>query len=104
MRYGRLVETGTLDSILRTPVMEYTRNLLSAVPSLVPRAPRADTTEPVVLETTGLGKIYRERSFLGKTREVAAADDVTLTLRKGRTLGIVGETRSGKSPVGRCLA
>ena len=41
MRNGRLVETGTLDTILRQPTMEYTRNLLSSVPSLVPRAPRA---------------------------------------------------------------
>src|SRR5471032_2994513 len=49
MRHGRLVETGTLHSILRTPTMEYTRNLLAAVPSLVPRAPRAESTEPVVL-------------------------------------------------------
>ena len=29
MRYGKLVETGSLQSILRTPTMEYTRNLLS---------------------------------------------------------------------------
>src|ERR1700730_9516715 len=63
MRNGRLVETGPLQSILRTPAMEYTRNLLSSVPSLVPRAPRADTSEPVVLETTGLGKIYRQPSL-----------------------------------------
>src|SRR6202045_3484995 len=69
MRQGRLVETGALDTILRRPAMEYTRNLLSSVPSLVPRAPRADSKEPVVLETTGLGKIYRERSFFGKARE-----------------------------------
>jgi ABC-type microcin C transport system duplicated ATPase subunit YejF len=103
MRYGRLVETGTLHSILRTPAMEYTRNLLSSVPSLVPRAPRAETNEPVVLETNDLGKVYRERSFLGKSREVAAAKDVTLTLRKGRTLGIVGESGSGKSTVARCI-
>jgi len=66
MRYGRLVETGTLDSILRTPSMEYTRNLLSSVPSLVPRAPRAETQEPIVLETNELGKVYRERSFSAK--------------------------------------
>src|SRR5271156_1538650 len=95
MRHGRLVETGTLDGILRTPTMEYTRNLLSAVPSLVPRAPRANSTEPVVLEANELGKVYRERSFFGTVREVAAAQDVTLTLRKGRTLGIVGESGSG---------
>jgi peptide/nickel transport system ATP-binding protein len=103
MRHGRLVETGPLDGILRTPSMEYTRNLLAAVPSLVPRPPREETKDPVVLEANELCKIYRERSFLGKIREVAAAKDVTLTLRKGRTLGIVGESGSGKSTVARCI-
>ena len=84
--------------------MDYTRNLLSAVPSLVPRAPRAGTRHvPVVLEANDLGKVYRERSFFGSAREVAAAKDVTLTLRKGRTLGIVGESGSGKSTVARCI-
>src|SRR6201746_2232507 len=103
MRHGRLVETGTLDTILRTPTMEYTRTLLSAVPSLIPRAPRADSIEPVVLEANELGKVYRERSFFGTVREVAAAPDGTLTRRKGRTLGIVGESGSGKSTVARCI-
>ncbi|WP_407155298.1 ABC transporter ATP-binding protein [Bradyrhizobium sp. STM 3557] len=103
MRQGRLVETGALDTILRQPTMDYTRNLLSAVPSLIPRPPRPETTEPVVLEANELGKVYRERSLLGKAREVVAAQDVTLTLRKGRTLGIVGESGSGKSTVARCI-
>src|ERR1700743_2759901 len=103
MRHGKLVETGTLDSVLRTPSMDYTRKLLAAVPSLVPRAPRPESTEPVVLEANELGKIYRERSLFGGAREVAAAQDVTLTLRKGRTLGIVGESGSGKSTVARCI-
>src|SRR3989440_4411695 len=103
MRQGRLVETAALDAILRRPTMEYTRNLLSSVPSLVPRAPRADSKEPIVLETDQLVKVYRERSLLGRTRDVAAAKDVTLTLRKGRTLGIVGESGSGKSTVARCI-
>ncbi|WP_316167113.1 MULTISPECIES: ABC transporter ATP-binding protein [unclassified Bradyrhizobium] len=103
MRQGRLVETGALDQILRKPEMDYTRNLLAAVPSLIPRPARPETKEPVVLETTDLGKVYRERSFLGKPREVVAAQNVTLTLRKGRTLGIVGESGSGKSTVARCI-
>src|SRR6202789_888704 len=66
MRQGRLVETGSLDDVLRRPTMEYTRNLLSAVPSLVPRAPRPESKEPVVLEANELGKVYRERSFFGR--------------------------------------
>jgi peptide/nickel transport system ATP-binding protein len=97
------VETGSLDTILRTPSMDYTRNLLSAVPSLAPRAPRPASSEPVALEANGLGKIYRERAWFGRTREVVAAENVTLTLRKGRTLGIVGESGSGKSTVARCI-
>src|SRR6202166_4893879 len=60
MRQGRLVETGTLNDILRKPTMEYTRNLLSAVPSLVPRAPRPESNEPVVLEANELGKVRSE--------------------------------------------
>src|SRR2546423_9987336 len=70
MRHGRLVATGALNTILRKPTMEYTRNLLSSVPSLVPRAPRAESTEPVVLEASELVKIYRERSFFGTVRQV----------------------------------
>src|SRR5246500_2692542 len=54
MRQGKLVETGALQTILRAPTMEYTRNLLSAVPSLVPRAPRPPSSEPVVLEANEL--------------------------------------------------
>ncbi|QPF82609.1 ABC transporter ATP-binding protein [Bradyrhizobium genosp. L] len=103
MRHGRLVETGPLQDVLRNPTMDYTRNLLSSVPSLVPRLPREESKEPVVLEANELSKIYRERSLFGKPREVAAASNVTLTLRKGRTLGIVGESGSGKSTVARCI-
>ncbi|PAY04144.1 microcin ABC transporter ATP-binding protein [Bradyrhizobium sp. UFLA03-84] len=103
MRHGRLVEAGPLQDVLRNPKMDYTRNLLSSVPSLVPRAPRPETSEPVVLEANELSKVYRERSLYGKAREVAAASNVTLTLRKGRTLGIVGESGSGKSTVARCI-
>jgi peptide/nickel transport system ATP-binding protein len=103
MRQGKLVETGPLQSILRTPEQDYTRNLLSSVPSLVPRAPRSETREPIVLETNGLSKIYRDGSLFKRSRGVAAAEGVTLKLRRGRTLGIVGESGSGKSTVARCI-
>ena len=103
MRRGKLVETGPLQAILRAPAQEYTRNLLAAVPSLVPREPRPESHEPIVLETNNLSKIYRESSAFRRSREVTAAQGVTLRLRKGRTLGIVGESGSGKSTVARCI-
>src|ERR1700761_1647608 len=70
MRQGKLVETGSLQTILRAPEAEYTRNLLSSVPSLIPRPPRPESREPIVLETNALSKVYRERSVFGRAREV----------------------------------
>jgi peptide/nickel transport system ATP-binding protein len=103
MRRGKLVETGALQAILRTPTMDYTRDLLSSVPSLMPRPPRAESHEPIVLEANELTKTYRDGSLFSPRREVTAAQNVTLKLRKGRTLGIVGESGSGKSTVARCI-
>ena len=88
---------------MRTPSQDYTRNLLSTVPSLIPRAARESTTAPIVLDTTALTKTYRERSLFSGVREVSAANNVSLKLHKGRTLGIVGESGSGKSTVARCI-
>jgi len=74
-----------------------------AVPSLTPRAVRPAESEQIVLATDALGKTYSEGSFFGRARKTVAAQDVTLTLKRGRTLGIVGESGSGKSTVARCV-
>jgi ABC-type microcin C transport system duplicated ATPase subunit YejF len=103
MRKGHIVEHGPLQDVLRAPTQDYTRNLLSTVPSLIPRPARESSGAPIVLDTTALTKVYRERSLFGGVREVAAAKNVSLTLHKGRTLGIVGESGSGKSTVARCI-
>lgn len=103
MHRGQVVETGTRDEILAHPREAYTRMLVSSVPSLIPhrREPPAGAT---VLEVAGLNKTYAEkRFFFGKGREVAAAQDVALTVRRGEILGVVGESGSGKSTVARCV-
>ena len=103
LKDGALQEVQSVDRLLRAPRTDYARALLQAVPSLVPRAPRDDAGAPVVLETRGLAKTYREAGFLARGREVHAARDIDLSLRAGRTLGIVGESGSGKSTVARCI-
>lgn len=57
-----------------------------------------------VLELNGLRKVFASKSGpfgLGARQEVVAVDDVTLTLRKGQTLCLVGESGCGKTTVGR---
>lgn len=102
MNRGEVVEVGTREQILSAPDKHYTRMLVSSVPSLVPEARKASDGD-IVLSVKGLGKIYAQKRFLGARREVAAAVDVDLTVRRGEILGVVGESGSGKSTVARCI-
>ncbi|MBO9356856.1 dipeptide ABC transporter ATP-binding protein [Bordetella petrii] len=102
MNRGQVVETGTCRQILAQPAQDYTRTLVSSVPSLVPEA-RAPNEQAIVLQVSGLNKTYAERRLFGRSRAVAAAVDIELTLRRGEILGIVGESGSGKSTVARCI-
>ena len=41
--------------------------------------------------------------FSGPTEVVRAVDDVSFTIRRGETLGLVGESGCGKTTTGRCI-
>jgi oligopeptide/dipeptide ABC transporter ATP-binding protein len=56
----------------------------------------------VVAEVSELVKHYRGGS-LGQREVVHAIDGVSLEIREGETLGLVGESGCGKSTLGRCL-
>ena len=103
MRRGEIVERGPVETLLRAPQADYTRQLLSSVPSLVPRPERPAGGTAPVLRVEGLTKVYDIRGFLGGGVSTRAADDVNLSIAPGRTLGIVGESGSGKSTVARCV-
>lgn len=118
MHDGRVVEEGPVADVLRAPAHRRTRALVAAVPTGVPRgvplsaarleaartpvepaaaSPSAD--HPVVLRATGL-----RRAFPGPGGSLrTAVDDVSLEVRRGRTLGLVGGSGSGKTTVARLL-
>ena len=63
-------------------------------------------TAPVLLQTVDVVKHFpvRSRSRRGEQSGfVHAVDGVSLEVRKGETLGVVGESGCGKSTLGRLL-
>ncbi|MGI9478284.1 MAG: ABC transporter ATP-binding protein [Hyphomicrobiaceae bacterium] len=68
----------------------------------------AETGQPsgeTVLSIDDVTKTFGGMRFLGRTHgsTVIAVDGVSLTIRRGETLGLVGETGSGKSTIGRVV-
>ncbi|WP_274388933.1 ABC transporter ATP-binding protein [Streptomyces cavernae] len=68
----------------------------------------AEATRPlgdVLLRATDVSKHYALRSdeFTRRRKVLRAVDGVSLEVRRGETLGVVGESGCGKSTLGRCL-
>ncbi|MBM7045749.1 MULTISPECIES: ABC transporter ATP-binding protein [Rhizobium] len=104
MEKGHLVEQGPALQVLTAPTHPYTQRLIAAVPRMTARDREGATDTPVVLEVQNLNKTYRSGGgFFSKARIVHAVNDVSFSIRKGRTLGVVGESGSGKSSLGRVL-
>jgi oligopeptide/dipeptide ABC transporter ATP-binding protein len=57
-----------------------------------------------ILEVSHLKKYFPIKNGLGKAlQQVKAVDDVSLTLHRGETYGLVGETGCGKTTLGRTI-
>ena len=66
----------------------------------------AAADDDVLLQVENLVKYFPVKStgFFKPRDNVHAVDDVSFTVRRGQTFGIVGETGCGKSTLARCIA
>ncbi len=107
LRRGEVVEQGTPDEVFRNPKADYTKSLLAAIPSIrtrghtlsaesTPPPPQSPSLVPRtdILVANGLIKSF------GRRRVVS---DVSLEIRKGETVGLVGASGSGKTTLARIL-
>ncbi|MEB3101763.1 ABC transporter ATP-binding protein [Ferviditalea candida] len=60
---------------------------------------------PSLIEVKGLKKAYKTASggIFGKKGSFTAVNEIDLSIRKGEILGLIGESGSGKSTVGRLI-
>lgn len=56
-----------------------------------------------LIEARGLKKYFNINVGLFKSKPLKAVDDVSFSIKKGETLGLVGESGCGKTTVGRTL-
>ena len=103
MRNGEVVEEGDTRTIFAAPKHDYTRTLLDAEPSGRKQPPPANA--PKILDGTGVRVTFTiGGGFLGGDPILLpAVDRVSVTLRRGQTIGIVGKSGSGKSTLARAL-
>ncbi|RKN04595.1 dipeptide ABC transporter ATP-binding protein [Streptomyces radicis] len=112
LRGGLLVEEGPARRLVTDPGHPYTRELLADTPSLRgrrlvaarERAPDAeadaDPDRPPLLRVRDLVKDFGRAADGGVPR---AVDGVGFDLARGRTLGVLGESGSGKTTTARIL-
>ena len=128
LHQGKIVEEGLTSHLFKNPQKAYTKGLIACRPHLdiktsrlpvvsdflegkesnlkqLPLKENKKASSETLLQVKNLKKYFPlEKSFFGKALTyVKAVDDVSFEVRKGSTLGLVGESGCGKTTLGRAI-
>lgn len=115
MYKGEIVEHGDIKKVLLEPEHSYTQALLKAVPVIgknqkntLPVTPKDEVEKETSISLTDLKISYHRntlwQSITRQPEPEATVDNINLTLKKGETLALIGESGSGKSTILKTIA
>jgi peptide/nickel transport system ATP-binding protein len=123
---GEVMEAGSVTDIFRNPVHPYPKGLISAIPTfemardqrlkplreipvdtsdLMGKAPTAKRDTPVILSVRNVSKTFKAKKKIGSgiSSVTVAVNDVSFDIRRGESLGLVGESGCGKTTLSKIL-
>jgi peptide/nickel transport system ATP-binding protein len=129
MYKGEIVEKGNAGNVLNNPQHPYTKGLLACRPVAGSKGKKLPVPDEYLFPNEAFAEIHSRRepaiipstepaltvqhlkvyfpaavNFFGKTtRYVKAVDDVSFTVMKNETVGLVGESGCGKTTLGRAI-
>jgi peptide/nickel transport system ATP-binding protein len=122
MYFGKMVETGTTDTVFRNPQHAYTQSLLKAALHIQSvdelthdledggnESQPVNASQTPILRVSDLEQHYIiepnfiERIFGNQGQAIKAVDGINLELYQGEILGLVGESGCGKSTLSRTI-
>ncbi len=103
MRSGEVVESGPVDRLLSQMRHPYSKALLAASSHVPNRL--AQPREASLLSVQGVVRDYAtpRSGFWGRVGTFRAVNDVSFEIRRGESLGLVGESGCGKSTLTRAI-
>ena len=103
MQHGVIVEAGETGRVFANPRHPYTRALLAAEPKGDPPPADRSATEIVSADDLRVWFPIRKGFMRRVVGHVKAVDGVTLRVREGQTVGVVGKSGSGKTTLGLAI-
>lgn len=102
LKDGAVVESGPVEQIIHEPKAEYTVKLIGAAHVMPDHI--AGRREPGTGEERHVLELQSVSAGYGRTAAALAVKDVSLKVRAGEVVGVIGESGSGKTSLGRVIS